>query len=213
MFPLQTVLLPGSMLPLNVFEPRYLSMIDAVAAGDRQLGVVLIERGSEVGGGDTRCDAATMGCVTRRQEMPDGRRLVLVRGVRRIRVVRWLTDDPHPRAETEDWPDEPGEPGDSAAADAAVGELASLVDDARRLAARLRYAPEIQPLLREYEEVDLGSDPCEASYRAAALAPLGAFDRYRVLCAPGVTERLAVTRRLVVEATELLRARLDLGAG
>ena len=34
MFPLQTVLLPGSLLPLHVFEPRYLPMIDAVADGD-----------------------------------------------------------------------------------------------------------------------------------------------------------------------------------
>ena len=213
MFPLQTVLFPGSMLPLNVFEPRYLPMIDAVTAGDRQLGVVLIERGSEVGGGDTRCDAATMGYVTRRQEMPDGRRLVLVLGVHRIRVVRWLADDPHPRAETEDWPDEPDEAGDPTVTVAAVGELAHLVDDARRLATRLRYAPESQPLLQDYEEVDLGNDPSEASYRAAALTPLGALDRYSVLCTPGVGERLAVVRRLVVEATELLRARLDLGTG
>ena len=212
MFPLQTVLLPGSVLPLHVFEPRYLPMIDAVAEGDRQLGVVLISRGSEVGGGDVRCDVATMGLIDARHEFDDGRRFVLVRGARRIRVLRWLPDDPHPWAETRDWPDEPDGSGDLAApAPETIRELAVLVAEARRLAGRLRPGPESQHGPGEPREVELGDDPSEASYRAAALAPLGPLDRYEVLRTPGALDRLAVARRAVSEAVELLKARAELG--
>ena len=59
MFALQSVLLPGMPLPLHVFEPRYVAMLDTVVATDAEMGVVLIERGREVGGGDVRCDVAT----------------------------------------------------------------------------------------------------------------------------------------------------------
>lgn len=212
MFPLQTVLLPGAVLPLQVFEPRYLPMIDAVAEGDRQLGVVLISRGSEVGGGDVRCDVATMGHVTARHKLSDGRRFVLVQGARRIRVLRWLPDDPHPWAETQDWPDEPDDPGDGAAdATDAIGELAGLVGDARRLAARLWPGPELRDGPAAAEAAELGDDPAEASYQAAALAPLGPLDRYEVLRTPGARARLAVARRVVSEAVELLTARIELG--
>ena len=54
MFPLQAVLLPGMVLPLHVFEPRYRALMDHCLAGDREFGVALIERGSEVGGDDVR---------------------------------------------------------------------------------------------------------------------------------------------------------------
>ncbi|MEN3314917.1 MAG: uncharacterized protein V7605_1151, partial [Acidimicrobiaceae bacterium] len=54
MFPLGTVLFPGLALPLHVFEPRYQSLVQACLDGDGHFGIVLIERGSEVGGGDVR---------------------------------------------------------------------------------------------------------------------------------------------------------------
>ncbi len=56
MFPLGTVLFPYALLPLHVFEPRYRVMIRHVMDSDHEFGVVLIERGSEVGGGDVRFD-------------------------------------------------------------------------------------------------------------------------------------------------------------
>ena len=65
MFPLGTVLLPGGVLPLHVFEPRYRQLVvDCLAddTADPEFGVTLIERGSEVGGGDQR---TTVGVVAR----------------------------------------------------------------------------------------------------------------------------------------------------
>lgn len=55
MFPLGSVLFPGMPLQLRVFEPRYVAMLSSLLSGtEREFGVVLIERGSEVGGGDVR---------------------------------------------------------------------------------------------------------------------------------------------------------------
>ena len=74
MFPLGGVLLPGEALPLHVFEPRYRRLVhDVLAAPTPDFGVVLIERGSEVGGGDVRFGAGCLARVVRSQELPDGR--------------------------------------------------------------------------------------------------------------------------------------------
>ncbi len=208
MFALQSVLLPGSPLPLQVFEPRYLAMLETVLGGDQQMGVVLIERGREVGGGDVRCNVATMARVVEARRAADGRLLVMAVGDRRIRVRRWLVDDPHPWAETEDWPDEPepaatGDPG-------LVDELAGLVTEARRLAFRLQAGPFAHAEAEAVGPVELGRDLALASYRAAALAPLGPLDRFEVLSAPTATERLKVAHRLVTDAAQLLRARASM---
>ena len=211
MFALQSVLLPGSPLPLHVFEPRYVAMLDTVISTDAEMGVVLIERGREVGGGDVRCDVATMARVVEARELADGRLLVMALGVRRIRVRRWLPDDPYPCAETEDWPDEPE--GESPPTGEQLQQLGALVTEARSLARRLEIASGPQHPAAEVVPVDVGRDVSQASYRAAALAPLGPLDRYEVLCTPGAGQRLNVAHRVVADAVELLTARIELGAG
>ena len=211
MFALQSVLLPGMPLPLHVFEPRYRAMLEAVLGGDQQMGVVLIERGREVGGGDVRCNVATMARIVEARRTEDGRLLVMALGDRRIRIRRWLPDDPHPWADTEDWPDEP-EPASAGAPDL-LNELGGLVTEARGLALRLQLGPLAQAEADAPGPVDLGRDPALAAYRAAALAPLGPLDRFEVLRTPAAGERLAVAHRLVADAGELLRARIELGSG
>jgi uncharacterized protein len=53
LFPLKTVLFPGGLLALRIFEPRYLDMIARTLRGDNRFGVVAIRSGSEVGEADT----------------------------------------------------------------------------------------------------------------------------------------------------------------
>ncbi|MCK8613228.1 LON peptidase substrate-binding domain-containing protein [Gordonia sp. C13] len=106
MFPLGTALLPGGELPLRVFEPRYRQMVgDLMEESDGRpvvrFGVVLIARGSEVGGGEVRCDAGTMVLADVTDRLPDGRALLAGTGTSRFRVVEWLPDDPYPRARVE----------------------------------------------------------------------------------------------------------------
>ena len=73
MFPLGTVVFPGERLPLRVFEPRYRQLVlDCLAADSPVFGTTLIERGSEVGGGDERASVGTV-MVLRAVEPIDGR--------------------------------------------------------------------------------------------------------------------------------------------
>jgi uncharacterized protein len=76
MFPLGTPLLPGAVLPLHVFESRYRQMVRDILADDvdpPEFGVVMIERGSEVGGGDERATIGTIARIVDIQVAPDGR--------------------------------------------------------------------------------------------------------------------------------------------
>src|SRR5215470_17375918 len=101
MFPLGSVLFPYAVLPLRVFEPRYLELTDAVLKGDGRFGVVLIERGFEVGGGDTRFSVGTVARIVDAARTPEGRYLLATVGTERFRVRKWHADDPYPRADIE----------------------------------------------------------------------------------------------------------------
>src|SRR5580765_5978986 len=102
MFPLGSVLFP------SLFLPRYRALAKHCLAPEREpeFGVVLIERGSEVGGNDVRTSVGTVARVLEAAELDDGRWVLGTVGTRRIRVVEWLPDDPFPRAVIEDWDDE-----------------------------------------------------------------------------------------------------------
>ena len=142
MLPLGCVLLPGGVLPLQLLEPRYLRLLDDVlSAPAPEFGVVLIERGSEVGGGDVRTTVGTVASVVRAEDLGDGRWGVVAVGVRRIRVLEWLPDDPYPAAVVVDWDEEGPVPADDAEADIAVEEqvriVVTLLRQALALAAEL----------------------------------------------------------------------------
>jgi len=101
MFPLGSVLFPAMPLALRVFEERYLKLMGAILEDEpSEFGVVLIERGSEVGGGDKRFDIGTTAQVLQ-IEAPEGPLQVIARGGRRFRVTRWLEEDAYPQAEVE----------------------------------------------------------------------------------------------------------------
>jgi uncharacterized protein len=198
-FPLGTVLLPTMVLPLHVFEPRYRALTRDVLAADREFGVPLIERGSEVGGGDTRADIGTIARIVEATELPDGRWGLVTVGIRRFRVLRWLPDDPYPLAEVEDWPDEPD----------AVGP--ERYDDA---VAALRRALALASELGEPaapSTVQLSEDAATGSFQLAALAPVGPLDKLAMLRAGSPGERIDLARRALDEAAELFALRLRLG--
>ncbi len=88
-FPLGgVILLPRAQLPLNIFEPRYLNMIDDVMAGDRLIAMVQTKGGSAI-----KPDLAEVGCVgkiTSFSETSDGRYLITLTGVCRARITSEL---------------------------------------------------------------------------------------------------------------------------
>src|SRR5207253_3012489 len=80
MFPLGTVLFPGITLPLHVFEPRYQALTRSCLDGDGHLGITLIERGSEVGGGDVRFAVGTRARIAQAVALDDGRWFLVLVG-------------------------------------------------------------------------------------------------------------------------------------
>ncbi len=98
MFPLGSVLLPGAVLQLQVFEPRYSALMNTVMATTQEFGVTLIERGAEVGGGDQRLPVGCVAKVLLAQPLGEGRWILQAIGTDRFSVDEWLPEDPYPVA-------------------------------------------------------------------------------------------------------------------
>lgn len=93
-FPLSgALLLPGGQMPLNIFEPRYLAMIDHAIGGDRLIGMVqpksaLGKRHASAVPDETGlCEIGCIGRITAFQESGDGRYMISLSGVSRFRII------------------------------------------------------------------------------------------------------------------------------
>lgn len=203
MFPLGTVLFPSAFLPLHVFEPRYQALTaDVLATDEREFGVVLIERGHEVGGGDVRSSRGTIARVVEGREAPDGRWALAAVGLRRIEVVDWLDDDPYPRAMVRDVVDDTTQPVDA-------DTLEALTARVRRLLAQLRELGE--PTADATFE--LAEDAALATFQLGALSPIGAFDRQKLLQTDAVADRCMLIDEALADVELVVAARLGEAGG
>lgn len=193
MFPLGSALLPGNPLPLQVFESRYLAMLRDIVAGNGRFGVVLIERGFEVGGGDERFSVGTVAGVEQVVPTPDGRIRMIARGRERFEVVQWLPDDPYPRAEVSLLPDLEWDSEH-------VTLLAETEATVRRaLSVMSEYRTQLWPA-----DIALTDDPVARAWQLAGIAPLGALDHQTLLRSSSVAELLERTAELTAEALDVL---------
>ncbi len=197
MFPLGSVLFPHGVLPLHVFEPRYRALVEHCLAGAPEFGVVLIERGSEVGGGDTRFDVGSVARIVEVRRLSDGRYALVAVGTARLRVHTWLPDDPYPQAAVE--------VVDEVAATPPCPDVRAVVEE--RLRRVLALASELGAPAPP-GELHLDDDPVRAAFEAASLAPIGPFDAQRLLEIDDPEDRLARLAGLLTEAAELLELRL-----
>ncbi|MFL6129806.1 MAG: LON peptidase substrate-binding domain-containing protein [Mycobacteriales bacterium] len=206
LFPLgHTVLFPGIVLPLHVFEERYRELVrDLVAQedpGPRRFGVVAIRQGWEVG-----AEAAEalhgVGCAAelrRVSRYPDGRFDIVTVGSDRFRLldvdrtsrpflvgrVEWLPADPPPGAEAEVL---------ARAVRLLFGEYASAATGLRSA----QPGPSAPP-------PELSEDPGELSYLVASSAVLTLEDRQALLEAPTAPARLRAELRLLKRETMMVR--------
>ena len=191
LFPLGTVLLPGARLPLQLFEPRYLVLAQALAErdeDDRRFGVLLIRKGHEVGA-DAAGDLHGIGCEARVDAMAiaDGSIGTVVHliatGVRRFRLdgIDDGAGTPYTTGVVT-WLDEP-----SVATDLDVPELA-----ARTLRAHAAYLSSLGARA-EPVEAALG----QIAYRVAEQMVLDPSDRQRVLDGPDAATRLRTVLALL----------------
>lgn len=89
-FPLSgALLLPGGRLPLNIFEPRYLEMIDHAIAHQRLIGMIQprLDGAVRADGEPELCEVGCIGRLTSFAETGDGRYLISLQGVCRFRVI------------------------------------------------------------------------------------------------------------------------------
>jgi Lon protease-like protein len=189
MFPLGSVLLPAMPLQLRVFEERYLLMLsELVAAKDARFGVVLIERGWELGCGDHRFGVGTVAEILQ-VVAEDGVVGLAAQGSTRFEIRAWLDDAPHPRAEVEVLPD--------------------LVWDDALEPLRVETEQLVRRTLAEASEfaetgwspdVELAEDPMDRCWQLAGIAPVGDLDRLNLLRATSAEELLHRTAELTRDA-------------
>lgn len=197
LFPLQSVLLPGMPLGLHVFEPRYLQLLDDISAADGRFGVVMITRGSEVGGADQRADVGTVAELVALAQTADGRWMVEAVGTERFRVTRWLDDDPYPRAEIEPW----------------TQLMAGPAHDRLRVARERfdTFLSLVSEMGADVGSVDVPDAGVDALYGMAVVAPVSTHDRYRILAASDGADAADILVDSLDGLIEVLRFRLQDG--
>ncbi|MEU9124700.1 LON peptidase substrate-binding domain-containing protein [Streptomyces sp. NPDC048506] len=220
LFPLNSVLFPGLVLPLNVFEARYRAMmrdLSAVPEDDRRFAVIAIRDGREVaptaqGMPDATVPAAqgpaagfgddpirafhSVGCIadaaTIREKPSDAGYEVLATGTTRFRLLSVDASGPYLTAELEELEESQGE---------GAGALASGVVRAfRTYQKRLAWANERTLSSGQ----DLPAEPSVLSYLVAAAAVLDVPAKQRLLEAPDTTARLGQELKVLRQESALL---------
>ena len=205
LFPLATVLYPGLLLPLHVFEERYRALVAELVeqpddAGPRFFGVVAIRVGREVGAdvftaGDGATALHEVGCTAELRSVeayPDGRFDLVTAGSRRFRVLDLDTSRAYLQAEVE-WLDEP------------AGEAAAVLTGnvLRQFRAYRDALLEVQGLVGAADA--LPGDPSVLSYLVAATMVLDLGDHQSLLAAPDTATRLLLELGLLRRESALLR--------
>jgi uncharacterized protein len=198
LFPLGTVLFPGLLLPLHIFEDRYRQLVrDLLAAPEpRQFGVIAIRQGRETGIDGIQA-LHEIGCTaTLRQvkELEDGRYDVVTVGTRRFRLAGLDDARPYLRGRVDPLPEETGER-------AAAALAARVVRDAFR--AYLDALAERG--VRQISAPELPEDPVTLSYLVGASMIIDLSDRQALLAEPDALQRLAAERALLSRELTMLR--------
>jgi Lon protease-like protein len=195
-FPLRTVLVPGLVMPLHIFEPRYRQLVADLSAkpeGERGFGITAIREGHEVGADAARSmhDVGTFAHIRSVDPYPDGRADIVTNGAARFRLIGQVeTGAPYVCAEVE-WLDEP----DGAA------EVSSLAIQAehrfRQYRAMLSGAAELD------NPAELRDDPRVCSYVIAAALVIDMNERQTLLESDTTADRLRQELRLLARELAL----------
>ena len=195
MFPLSTVLMPAMPLSLRIFEERYLKLLgDLVGQENPEFGVVLIERGQEIGGGEKRLGIGTLASVTDIGTLDEFYGIESI-GTQRFRVNAWLPDDPYPIADIDFIPDLVWD-------ESLKPVMSHLETKVRHL---LAFASEFGDL--QYgADTEFSDDPMQACWQLAGVLPVGPLDQVDLLSSESTGELLSSTLEIVESLDQALRA-------
>ena len=187
LFPLRTVLFPGGLLPLRIFEPRYVDMVGQCLRANEPFGVLLIRTGGEIGPIGDVAGTGTSARIVDFHSLPDGLLGLMCRGERRFHLRRHVTRADGLQVGEVEWLAEP----ESSPLQPAQGPLVPVL---QRVLARLdATARFLEP---RYD--DAGWVGC----RCAELLPLDAAARQRLLEIDDPAERLRQIMPLLDIPTE-----------
>ena len=199
LFPLNTVLFPGAVVNLHVFEERYRRMIAECLDTGEAFGIVLIRDGQEAGDPDVEPhDVGTTAEIADVTPLPAGRYHISATGGRRFRIKRIVSREPYLMAEVAFFEDEHGRDEDGRAS-----ELTQHVLDEFR-----EYLKLLVAFSGASGEVEVPSDPVDASYVVGDALQVADTLKQRLLELRTVEARLAAElgflRRLLPQLRSLL---------
>jgi uncharacterized protein len=199
LFPLGTVLYPGLLLPLHIFEERYRQLVRDLLDGPqpRQFGVIAIRKGRETGidGISALYDVGCTATLRRVARHEDGRYDLVTVGTQRFRLAELDGSRPYLTGEIDLLAEETGE-------QAAAGLAARAVQEAFR-----RYIEELAA--RESVQVslpELPDEPVSLSYLVASAMILDLPARQALLAEPDALRRLASERALLSREVTMLQS-------
>ena len=195
LFPLNTVLFPGQMLPLHIFEDRYRLMIRRCLAEDLPFGVVLIKRGSEVGVEAEPHEVGTIARILKSTHQSDGTIDIVTVGQERFCIDHLIHDQPYLRGEVKTLPMQA--PTDSDA----VATLADRVRD--NVSCYIKLIAEAAGL---QIQVDAMPDaPQQLGYLAGVAMQIDNREKQEILANSSLPEVLAREIQLLNRENALLR--------
>jgi uncharacterized protein len=191
-FPLSSVLVPGLVLPLHIFEPRYRQLVADVMSqpeDDRGFGVIAIREGREVGDDGVRAlfDVGTIASLREVTPYEDGRSDIVTVGSERFRIHRLVEGQPYMQAEVSILDEEPGDSVDSLA-----DAVAQRFSEYRAL------------LSEDDDDIELPEDPRVLSYLVGAAVVADLPGRQGFLEAPTDAERLRAELTYLKQETALV---------
>jgi Lon protease-like protein len=199
LFPLGTVLYPGMLLPLHIFEERYRQLVrDLLARPEpRRFGVIAIRKGRETGidGVQSLYEIGCTATLRRVEEHSDGRFNLVTVGTQRFRLLGLDQSGPYLQ-----------------------GQIELLADDATDPAAAAPVVRAVQAAFRSYLDAlaetggamvrvtDLPDEPALLSFVVAAAMVIDLPERQGLLAEPDTVRRLGVQRALLSREIAMLRS-------
>ena len=199
LFPLNTVLFPGQVLPLHIFEPRYRHMIGQCIEKELPFGVALIQEGEEV---DERAKPYAVGTtarITQAERLDDGRLNIITVGEMRFRIVSLRQEtEGYLRANVVLWPWLPGDENKALA-------LAENVRDRLRRYVDMLSAASGIPL----EVDDLPEQPTALACLAAIALQVTQTEKQNLLASPSIAALLSKEVSLLRRELRVLHVMLN----
>jgi len=198
LFPLGTVLFPGSFLPLHIFEPRYRLLVRRCIEGTRPFGIVLIRSGSEVGGAAEPHGIGTVARIVAVSPLPDGRSYVVTHGERRFALEGVVSDAEPYLVGRVRYLDEPE-------GDGVAERVAEALDALGGYLLAVLAVTEDERAERALAEGLKDAGPVDVAYRIAGSLAVDAAERQSLLELGTAADRLGAEARILRRETDLLR--------